>query len=323
MGILCSMAYRLRSEKYRAVHNARNPVNDSSQPLYICGPTASGKSSHALTLARELEGEIVNGDALQLYRGIETITASPSKEDRLLVAHHLYGVAEPSEVLNAAQYREMALPILEGISARGKLPIVVGGSGLYLKFLTHGPDDMPATAPGLRSQLEALPLEELNARLLEIDPVTAAKIDRHNPRYVQRALEISLSSGHPASEQRSSFQISHDALRGLLLSWDPADLDHRIRRRTSEMLRLNAQDELTALSSPGPAVSRAIGVPQIQRLLDGSIDRATCEEQIVIATRQYAKRQRTWFRKEEWLTSIPGNCSSHEIVTAARKLLAG
>lgn len=215
----------------------------------------------------------------------------------------------------------MALPLIESIRARGKLPIIVGGSGLYLKFLTHGPDDIPDTTPGLRVQLEKLSLEELNARLLEIDPVTAANIDRKNPRYVQRALEISLSGSHPASARRSSFQAKRDNLRGLLLTWDPSDLDQRIRKRTSEMLEHNAARELAALTSPGPAVSRAIGVPQIQRLLDGSIDRNTCEEEIVIATRQYAKRQRSWFRRESWLTSIHGNCSSSEFITAAHKLL--
>ena len=264
-------------------YNTRNTLKPSLQPLYICGPTASGKSSHALTLAREFNGEIVNGDALQLYRGIETITASPSEEDRLLAVHHLYGIADPSETLNAGQYRTMALPVIESIRARGKLPIIVGGSGLYLKFLTHGPGNIPAPALGLRAQLETLSLDELNARLLEVDPVTAANIDHNNPRYVQRALEISLSGGDPASVRRSSFQAQRDALRGILLTWDPSDLDQRIRRRTSEMLGRNAAEELAALPTPGPAVSRAIGVPQIQRFLDGAIDRSTCEEEIVNA----------------------------------------
>ncbi len=217
----------------------------------------------------------------------------------------------------------MALPVIESIRARGKLPIIVGGSGLYLKFLTHGPGNIPAPALGLRAQLETLSLDELNARLLEVDPVTAANIDHNNPRYVKRALEISLSGGDPASVRRSSFQAQRDALRGILLTWDPSDLDQRIRRRTSEMLGRNAAEELAALPAPGPAVSRAIGVPQIQRLLDGAIDRSTCEEEIVIATRQYAKRQRTWFRREGWLTSIPGGCSSREIIAAAYKLLTG
>ena len=264
-------------------YNTRNTLKPSLQPLYICGPTASGKSSHALTLAREFNGEIVNGDALQLYRGIETITASPSEEDRLLAVHHLYGIADPSETLNAGQYRTMALPVIESIRARGKLPIIVGGSGLYLKFLTHGPGNIPAPALGLRAQLETLSLDELNARLLEVDPVTAANIDHNNPRYVQRALEISLSGGDPASVRRSSFQAQRDALRGILLTWDPSDLDQRIRRRTSEMLGRNAAEELAALPAPGPAVSRAIGVPQIQRFLDGAIDRSTCEEEIAVS----------------------------------------
>lgn len=294
----------------------------SPQPLYLCGPTASGKSSIALSLAHALNGEIVNGDSLQLYRGIETITASPSKKDRDLIPHHLYGIADPCDTLNAGQYREMALPVLEDIRRRGKLAIVVGGSGLYLKFLTHGPDDLPPTAATLRAELETLSLHELNSRLRKVDPDAAASIDRDNARYVQRALEISLTSGQPASQLRSSFRVPNGSLRGLLLSWAPSELDLRIRKRTAEMLEGNAERELASLSSLGSAISRAIGVPQIRRLIDGAIDRDACLEEIVLATRQYAKRQRTWFRREQWLTSIPGSCQSAEIIATAQRILS-
>lgn len=298
-------------------------LNTPCQPLYLCGPTASGKSSHALTLARSLGGEIVNADALQLYRGLEIITAAPTEEERRRAPHHLYGVADPADSLDAARYRKLALPVLEEISSRGKLPIVVGGSGLYLKFLTHQPADLPSGNPDLRTELEKLSLAELNRRLEQVDPIEAARVDQNNPRYVQRALEVSLMTGRPASTQRTSFAKSPGALRGLLLSWDPSLLEERIRRRTSYMLDHGAVEELAALSELGPALSRAIGIPQLQRLLDGQIDRNACEEEIVIATRQYAKRQRTWFRREKWLTSVPGDSSGERIIATARTLLQG
>ncbi len=240
-----------------------------------------------------------------------------------MIPHHLYGVADPTDSLDAARYRKLALPVLEDISSRGKLPVVVGGSGLYLKFLTHQPADLPSANPSLRTELEKLSLAELNQRLEEVDPIEAARIDQNNPRYVQRALEVSLMTGRPVSNQRTPFEKSPGALRGLLLSWDPGLLEERIRRRTSHMLDHGAVEELAALPELGPALSRAIGIPQLLRLLDGRIDRNTCEEEIVIATRQYAKRQRTWFRREKWLTPVPGNCSEEHIITAARTLLEG
>lgn len=290
--------------------------------LCLCGPTASGKSSHALTLARELGGEIVNADALQLYRGLEIITASPTAEERALAPHHLYGIADPVESLDAAAYRQLALPILDGITARGNLPILVGGSGLYLKFLTHEPADLPSADPDLRAKLESLTLEELNRRLEQADPVEARRVDRKNPRYVQRALEVCLLTGRPVSTQRSQFENCPGSLRGLLLTWEPAALEERIRIRTTRMLDRGAAEQLAALPDLGPAASRAIGIPQLQRLLSGEIDRPACEEEIVIATRQYAKRQRTWFRRESWLTLVDGQISPAGIVTAARSLLA-
>ena len=281
--------------------------------------TASGKSRAALTLARALDGEIVNADAFQLYRGLETLTAAPSTEDQAAVHHHLYSVIEPSEPLDAASYRQLALPVLAEIQARGKLPLVVGGSGLYLKFLTHGPNDLPAADPDLRAELEALPLDELNRRLAKLDPEGAARIDRNNPRYVQRALEICLLTGKPASAQRSSFDEDPAELQGLLLEWEPAALEARIRTRTREMLANGALDEVASDPALGPTASKAIGVPEIRSFLAGEIDLATCEEQIVIATRRYAKRQRTWFRRERWLTAIPGDCSESELLESARR----
>ena len=147
----------------------------TATPIYLCGPTASGKSSLAISLAQSLGGEIVNADAFQLYRGLETLTAAPSTEEQSTVPHHLYGVLDPDETCDAMRYRELALPVIEEISSRGVTPIVTGGSGLYLKFLTHGPSPLPTGDHKFRETLAALSLEELAAKLEKLDPVEASR----------------------------------------------------------------------------------------------------------------------------------------------------
>jgi tRNA dimethylallyltransferase len=132
-----------------------------SAPLYLCGPTASGKSSLAVEMARRTKAEIVNADAYQLYRGLEILTAAPSAEQREAAPHHLFGVLDPGETCDAMRYRELAMPVIGEILSRGKLPIVTGGSGLYLKFLTHGPSPLPTGNPEHRRKLESLSLENL------------------------------------------------------------------------------------------------------------------------------------------------------------------
>ncbi len=288
--------------------------------LYICGSTASGKSSAALTLAAALDGEIVNADAFQLYHGLETLTAAPTPEEKAQAPHHLYGVLDQDASADADAYRQLALPVLDDIRSRGKLPIVVGGSGLYIKFLTHGPSDLPPGNEALRKELDALSLDELNKRLAALDPATAATIDRHNPRYVQRALEICILSGQPVSELRQSFDHDPPHLAGLLLQWSPGDLDTRIRQRTAMMLNDGAIDEVAALPAEATSAAKAIGVPEIRALLSGDLTRNDCQERLVISTRQYAKRQRTWFRREKWLTNIDGPFTEEAILSRASHL---
>jgi tRNA dimethylallyltransferase len=288
--------------------------------LYICGSTASGKSSAALSLATALDGEIVNADAFQLYRGLETLTAAPTPEEKAQAPHHLYGILDQNASADAAAYRELALPVLDDIRSRGKLPIVVGGSGLYIKFLTHGPSDLPPGDEALRKDLDALSLDELNKRLAALDPTTAGTIDRHNPRYVQRALEICILSGQPVSKLRQSFDHDPPHLAGLLLQWSPGDLDTRIRQRTAMMLNGGAIDEVAALSAEATSSTKAIGVPEIRALLSGDLTRDDCQERLVISTRQYAKRQRTWFRREKWLTNIDGPFTTKVILNVAAQL---
>lgn len=277
------------------------------RPFYICGPTASGKSGQALALAQAWDGEIVNADAFQLYRGLETITAAPSPQDQSIVPHHLYGVLSPDETCDAERYRSLAQPVIDDIIARGKTPIVTGGSGLYLKFLTHGPSPLPQGNATLRAELDAHSLEELVTELQQVDPEEAAQINVLNRRYVSRAVEIFRLSGIPASAQRRNWehvsQEKENELRGIFLQIPRPLLHERIAARCRNMLENGAIAEIAAHRDHLSATCRkAIGVPQVLDLLDGKIDHETCLQLIIQATRQYAKRQETWFRRETWLT---------------------
>lgn len=276
--------------------------------VYVCGATAVGKTSRALALARDLGGEIVNGDAFQLFRGIATLSAAPPEEEMLGIPHHLFGVLDPGQNCDAGRYAEMAGVVISEINSRGKTAVVVGGSGLYLKFLTHGPSPLPRGDKALRAELDARPLEELFEELEKLDPVEAAQVDRHNPRYVSRALEICLLSGKRVSELRDSWaektRSIESELKGVWLIRSRAELHGRIAERTRQMLSGGAIEEVAALDGVRGNWEKAIGVSEIRRRLAGEISRAECEELIVFATRQYAKRQETWFRREKWLERV-------------------
>jgi tRNA dimethylallyltransferase len=279
-----------------------------TDPIFVCGPTASGKSAFALGLARECGGEIVNADAFQLYRGLEVLTAAPTEEEREDIVHHLYGVLDASQRIDAGSYLRMARPVIDAIRARGKTAVVVGGSGLYLKFLTHGPSPLPPADESLRQQLDARSLDDLVAQLRALDPLEASRIDLCNRRYVARALEICLLTGGNASELRDGWSARtrevEASLRGIWLQRTRADLHARIAARTERMLDGGAIEEAAALGDISVTCAKAIGLAQIRALLDGAIDRETCTEQINAATRQYAKRQETWFRRETWLEPL-------------------
>ncbi|MEY4243732.1 MAG: tRNA ((37)-N6)-dimethylallyltransferase MiaA [Verrucomicrobiota bacterium] len=279
------------------------------QALYICGPTASGKSSLALQMAEELDGEIVNADAFQLYRGLEIVSAAPSSDELRQVPHHLYGVLEPTEAADAQVYTQLARPVIAEILSRGKTPIVTGGSGLYLKFLTHGAAPLPTGNPQLRAEMDARPLADLIAQLEALDPLEASRTALQNRRFVSRALEICILSGQKASDLRDQWESkTHEIssqLRGLVIQRTRPDLHARIAQRTRAMLSGGVLDEVAALADVSTNCEKAIGFREIRALLAGTLDRNTCEEAINAATRQYAKRQETWFRREKWLQPHP------------------
>jgi tRNA dimethylallyltransferase len=273
--------------------------------FFVCGPTASGKSARALEIARQLDGEIVNADAFQLYRGVEVLTAAPPAAERREIPHHLYGVLAPAEPVDAMAYLRLVVPVIDGLLARGKTPVITGGSGLYLKFLSHGPSPLPPGEPALRAELDALPLDALVARLRELDPAEAARTDLQNRRYVSRALEVCLLAGVPCSALRDDWEQASAAraskLRGIVLQRPRPELHERIARRTRAILAGGAIDEVATLGEIAPGLEKAIGLREIRRLLAGELARPACEDLINAATRQYAKRQDTWFRRERWL----------------------
>ena len=278
------------------------------RPIYVCGPTAAGKSAVAIALAEEHGGEIVNADAYQVYRGLEILSAAPGPADLARVPHHLFSILDPSEPFDAFAYRQRALPVIEEIANRGRVPIVVGGSGMYLKFITHGISPVPPSDPETRAQLETRTTEDLVSEFTALDPVGAAKTNLTNRRYVIRALEICLLAGRPMSSIKDAWEKSTSAqtasLRGVLLNPPAADLRERILARTRHMLDSGARDEVAALQNPSPTCQKAIGIAQTQRWIRGEIDRNDCQTLISHATAQYAKRQRTWFKKETWLRNV-------------------
>jgi tRNA dimethylallyltransferase len=292
-------------------------MEPSAPPVvFVVGPTAVGKTVRALDLARLLGGEIVNADAFQLYRGLPTLTACPSPDERALVPHHLFEVLSPAETCDAGRYLELARPVLADLAGRGKAAVIVGGSGLYVKALTHGLEDTPPSDPELRARLDALSHGEILRLLSRIDPASLASLGPHNRRYLQRAVEITLTARNPASSLRRAWNQTPSGLRGVLLERPREELAERIARRVDAMLAGDAVREVAAVTAWSSTSSRAIGVREIQALRRGETGLEECAEAIRAATRRYAKRQLTWFRRERWLCPTPAAASSIEVARA-------
>lgn len=272
--------------------------------FYIVGPTASGKSAVALALAARIGGEVVNADAFQIYRGLDIVTAKPSADERARVPHHLFDALDPTETCDAQRYRDLALPVLKEIDARGRVPIVVGGSGLYVKTLTHGLAELPKGDEATRAQFSNLTLDEKVTTLLQLDPNAGVNVNLRNPRYVERALEVCLLTGRPQSELRRTFaDVKLDA-RGVFLDWDRALLYERINERVLGMIRAGLLEEVRTLGTLSDTAEKAIGIREMRRVIAGEMTLPEATEAIQQATRRYAKRQVTWFRREKWLRTI-------------------
>lgn len=302
----------------------------SQTPIIVAGPTGVGKSAFAVELAHRLDGEILGADAYQVYAGLGILTAQPELPG--LVPHHLIGFLSPSEPFDAAVFASRAATLIPEIQARGRTPVLVGGSGLYLKALTHGLDDAPPADPALRAELSTLPVDELRLRLDAADPAARTVIDFQNPRRVMRALEICLLTGRSIAESRRAW-ASREApgFRGLLLHRDREELDARIVANVDAMFARGVVEEVRRLvggnpSLPHPALGTtaalAIGLREILALLRGEISEPDCRTAIVLATRRYAKRQLTWFRNQFSFSVIDlTRQRHHEALSSALNIL--
>jgi len=294
------------------------------EPLYIVGPTASGKSALALELAAQLGGEIVNADAFQLYQGMDICTAKPSRADFERVPHHLFGVIPPSETCDAQRYAELARETIAEIAARGRIPIITGGSGLYVKSLTHGLASVPSDEM-LRAKIAHLTDRERVTWLLMRDLNAAQNVNLRNDRQVSRALEICLLSGRPQSELRCSWQEQAPPHRGVLLTVDRTELNARIHRRVLTMIDAGMVDEIRHLPPLSATAEKAIGIREIRAYLRGERTLPEAITAIQVATRQYARRQEKWFKRERGLkpVAVSDRDSMHDLIRAVFAAVPG
>jgi tRNA dimethylallyltransferase len=274
-----------------------------TRAFFIVGPTATGKSELAADVAREVGAEIVSADAFQIYRGLDLLTAKPDASALAKAPHHLIGIVPLAEEMNAEKFRRLAWRAIDEINSRGRLAIVVGGSGLYIKALIHGLAPLPESDPKLREELNTLSLDDLRSQLAEVDPGMARRIDLKNRRRVVRALEICLLTGRPASEVvagvgDSGWPGSPIPATGVFLFRDREGLYERINQRVQAMFERGVIEEVRAAGAISATASQMIGLREIRELLEGKMWIAQCIAEIQRATRRYAKRQLTWFRRQ-------------------------
>ncbi len=272
----------------------------------ICGPTASGKSDASLALAERTGGAIVSCDSMAVYRGFDIGTAKPTPAERVRVEHHLIDVVDPVEPFTAARYVELADAALADLERRGVPAIVVGGTGLYLRALLEGIFPSPPPDPALRARLKEEAARAgwpaLHARLAAVDPEAAARIHPNDAVRIERALEVFEQTGEPLSAQHARHAAAprHEAMV-VVIDPPPEVLDRRITARVEAMLRAGLVEETAALAARWGREARplgSLGYKEALAFVDGKLARADLAEAIRLSTRHFARRQRTWFRKQ-------------------------
>ncbi len=290
-------------------------MSDRPDAILLLGPTASGKSAAAMAVARERPIEIVSVDSALVYRGMDVGTAKPSAEERREVPHHLIDLIEPTAAYSAAAFAADARRLIAAIRARGRLPLLVGGTMLYAKALAEGLDDLPPADAAVRASLDAQAAREgwpaMHARLARIDPVTAARLEPGDSQRIQRALEVHALTGRPMSALLGARPAAAPPLRLATIALEPSEraaLHARIAARFDAMLAAGLLDEVRVLRARGdlhPSMPsmRCVGYRQAWRWLDdleagdrSAARRARFVDEAVAATRQLAKRQLTWLR---------------------------
>jgi len=307
--------------------------NESVPLVAIVGPTASGKSSLAVSLARKLGGEVLACDSTQVYRGFDIGTAKPTAEEQGGIPHHLLDLVVPSFPFTAGEYRARAVTVLEDLRQRGRLPILTVGTGLYLRALLEGLADAPARSEELRARLEAganaHSLQYLHRVLRRFDPEAALRIgSRDRPKMI-RAIEVCLLTGRSITEIHQSGRTPLEGYHPIKIGLQPPRpaLYDRIEQRARAMLDRGWAEEVARLVRGGvPLHSKPfdfIGYSELRAHLEGTVTLAAATKAITQATRRYAKRQMTWFRKEPLVHWFPGFGDDPATVTAAERLLAG
>jgi tRNA dimethylallyltransferase len=314
----------------------------SASPLPVAcllGPTASGKTAAALAFAARHASEIVSVDSALVYRGMDIGTAKPSVEERAQVPHHLIDIVDPVDAYSASDFRHDALRALDEIVARGRTPLLVGGTMLYYKALTQGLNDLPGAHAELRAELEADAARDgwpaLHARLAAVDPRTAARLAPNDAQRIQRALEVFMLSGQPMSELLDApARVDAQAARYRFVpvALEPSDravLHARIAVRFDAMLAGGFIDEVERLRArgdlhPGMPSMRCVGYRQAWEYLDGAIDHATMRDKGVFATRQLCKRQLTWLRAmpERIVIDCCAEDATQQALTALERVIA-
>lgn len=299
--------------------------------LCIAGPTASGKTALAVELAKDLNGEVVSCDSMQVYRRMDIGTAKPSREEMQGIPHHMIDVAEPDEDFSVSRYCAMAAPIVDDIVARGKTAIIAGGTGLYMDSLIRGNDFAPFPSTGVRERLEAeadeVGLPAMLARLREIDPDTADRVS--DRKRILRALEVYLETGETITEHNRKTRLIPPKYTPLWLGLDFADrgeLYRRIDKRVDIMLEMGLMEEIRSLLDSGIpekcTAMQAIGYKEFVNALEGREPLSQAAEEVKKASRHYAKRQLTWFRRNpavRWL--VRSGDDGREILASARQII--
>jgi len=289
----------------------------------IVGPTATGKSALSLALAEALAGEVVNADSMQLYRGMDIGTAKLTPAQRHGVAHHVLDIWDVTEPASVAEYQRLARQAIDGILARGRTPLLIGGSGLYVRAALEE-FEFPGTDPALRARLEAELAEHgpgpLYARLRERDPEAATRILPSNGRRIVRALEVISLTGGPFT---AALPDPRPVYNSVLLGLDSAHLDERVATRVDHMWAAGFVHEVRALEAhglrDGRTASRALGYQQVLRFLAGECTEPVARAETVRATRRFVRRQRSWFRRDPRIAWL--DAARPDLMPAATKVI--
>ena len=301
--------------------------------ICVVGPTASGKTALAVELAKELNGEVVSCDSMQIYKRMDIGTAKPTREEMQGIPHHMIDICEPTEDFSVSRYTQMATPIVDDILARGKTAIIAGGTGLYVDALVRGNDFAPIPATGHREKLEqqlaSEGLESLLAQLRAVDP-EAAERSQNNPRRIIRALEVYYESGETITAHNARTQAIPPRYEPVWIGLDfqqRSDLYDRIDRRVEIMLELGLLKEIKDLLSSGipekATAMQAIGYKEFVDALAGRCSIESAVQQVQQSSRRYAKRQLTWFRRNDKMNWIlrQAQTPAEEILANARQIL--